>query len=83
MNYFRSELDFLSSSEHYQSNMFHVKIEIEQYKNGISLQYKTRDSSRKPDVLFSSDSEKTQFQELFPQRSKIVKTSPVSQPKVS
>lgn len=62
--------------------MFHVKIEIEQHKNGISLQYKTRDSSKKPDVLFSSDSEKTQFQELFPQRSKTVKTLPVIQPKV-
>lgn len=62
--------------------MFHVKIEIEQHKNGISLQYKTRDSNRKPDVLFSSDSEKTQFQELFPQKGKTVKTPPNIQPKV-
>jgi len=61
--------------------MFHVKIEIEQHKNRISLQYKTRDNSRSPDVLFSSESEKTQFLDLFPQRSKKIK-SPVVQPKV-
>lgn len=80
--YFRSELDFLSSSEHYQSNMFHVKIEIEQHKNGISLQYKTRDNSRNPDVLFSTDIEKTQFLDLFPQKRKTIKTSPDFQPNV-
>lgn len=80
--YCRGELDFLSSSEHYQSNMFHVKIEIEQHKSGISLQYKTRDNNRKPDVLFSSNSEKTQFQDLFPQKSKTLKTQPTIQPKV-
>lgn len=80
--YLRGELDFLSSSEHYQSNMFHVKIEVEQHKNGISLQYKTRDVSRKPDVLFSSENEKTQFQELFPLKSKTIKTLPVVQQKV-
>lgn len=80
--YFRGELDFLSSSEHYQSNMFHVKIEIEQHKNGISLQYKTRDNSRKPDVLFSTENEKTQFQNLFPMRSKTARAPPIVQPKV-
>lgn len=80
--YFRGELDFLSSSEHYQSNMFHVKIEVEQHKNGISMQYKTKDNSRKPDVLFSTDIEKTQFQELFPQRSKTIKAPSVIHPKV-
>lgn len=80
--YFRSELDFLSSSEHYQSNNFHVKIEIEQHKNGISLQYKTRDNSRNPDVLFSTDIEKTQFLDLFPQKSKTIRTSPDFQPNV-
>lgn len=78
--HFRSELDFLSSSEHYQSNMFHVKIEIEQHKNGISLQYKTRNNSRKPDVLFSSDIEKSQFQDLFPQKSKTIETPSIIQP---
>lgn len=62
--------------------MFHVKIEIEQHKNGISLQYKTRDNNRKPDILFSSNSEKTQFQDLFPQKSKTVKAQPTIQPKV-
>lgn len=81
-SYFRSELDFLSSSEHYQSNMFHVKIEIEQHKNGISLQYKTRDNSKKPDVLFSTENEKTQFQSLFPMRSKTARTSQIVQPNV-
>lgn len=80
--YFRSELDFLASSEHYQSNMFHVKIEMEQHKNGISLQCKTRDNSKKPDLLFSTSIENTQFQDLFPQRNKKTKTSPVIQPKV-
>lgn len=82
--YLRSELDFLSSSEHYQSNMFHVKIEIEQHKNGISLQHKTRNYSRKPDALFSSDNEKTQFQDLFPKRSKIIEAPTIVQsiPKV-
>lgn len=80
--YFRGELDFLSSSEHYQSNMFHVKIEIEQHKNRISLQYKTRDKSRSPDVLFSSESEKTQFFDLFPHRNKTIRTPPVIQSKV-
>jgi len=79
--YFRDELDFISSSEHYQSSMFHVKIEIEQHKNRVSLQYKTRDNSRNPDVLFSSESEKTQFLNLFPQKNKIIR-SPVVQPKV-
>lgn len=80
--YFRGELDFLSSSEHYQSNMFHVKIEIEQHKNGISLQYKTRDNSRKPDALFSTENEKIQFQNLFPIKSKIIKTPPIVPRKV-
>jgi len=79
---FRSELDFLAGSEHYQSNMFHVKIEMEQHKNGISLQCKTRDNSKKPDLLFSTSIENTQFQDLFPQRNKKTKTSPVVQPKV-
>jgi len=76
---FRSELDFLSSSEHYQSNMFHVKIEIEQHKNRVSLQYKSRNSSRSPDILFSSENEKTQFLDLFPQKNK---TPPIIQSKV-
>lgn len=62
--------------------MFHVKIEMEQHKNGISLQYKTRDNSKKPDLLFSTSIENTQFQELFPQGSKKNKTSPLVQPKV-
>lgn len=63
--------------------MFHVKIEIEQHKNGISLQYKTRNNSRNPDVLFSSDGEKTQFLDLFPQKSKINRTpQPVLQSNV-
>jgi hypothetical protein len=62
--------------------MFHVKIEIEQHKNGISLQYKTRDSSRKPDALFSTENEKIQFQNLFPIKSKIVKTSSIAPLKV-
>lgn len=75
-------MDFLSSSEHYQSNLFHVKIEIEQHKNGISLQHKIKDYSRKPDVLFSTECEKTQFFDLFPQRSKTIKTPPIVQPKV-
>lgn len=61
--------------------MFHVKIELEQHKNGISLQYKSRDHSRKPDVLFSTDSEKNQFQDLFPPRSKTIRTPP-ARPKV-
>jgi len=62
--------------------MFHVKIEVEQHKNGISLQYKTRDYNKKSDALFSSDSEKTQFEELFPQKKKIVENSPIVQSKV-
>lgn len=62
--------------------MFHVKIEVEQHKNGISLQYKTRDNNKKSDVLFSSDSEKTQFQELFPQKKKTIENSPIVQSKV-
>lgn len=62
--------------------MFHVKIEIEQHKSGISLQYKTRDQNKNSDVLFSSDSEKTQFLELFPQKKKLVRTSPILQSKV-
>lgn len=62
--------------------MFHVKIEVEQHKNGISMQYKTKDNSRKPDVLFSTDTEKTQFQDLFPQKSKTIKAPAVDRPKV-
>ncbi|CAI6348087.1 unnamed protein product [Macrosiphum euphorbiae] len=81
IDFTKSELDFLASSEHYQSNMFHVKIEMEQHKNGISLQCKTRDNSKKPDLLFSTSIENTQFQDLFPQRNKNIKTSPVVQPK--
>lgn len=61
--------------------MFHVKIEVEQRKNEISLQYKFRNHSRKPDVLFSTDSEKIQFQDLFPPRSKTIRTAP-TRPKV-
>lgn len=72
----------MSSSEHYQSNMFHIKIEIEQHKNGISLQHKTRDNSKKPDILFSSDNEKAQFQEIFPHKDKTIGMPPVIQPKV-
>ncbi|VVC36782.1 Hypothetical protein CINCED_3A000994 [Cinara cedri] len=78
MDFKKGDLDFLSSSEHYQSNQFHVKIEIEQHKNGISLQQKSRDFNKKPDVLFSTECEKTQFYDLFPQN---CKTSPIIEPK--
>ncbi|XP_050429308.1 cyclin-G-associated kinase isoform X2 [Adelges cooleyi] len=64
----KSELDFISTAEHYQSNMFHVRVEIEQHKNGISMQYRTRDNKIIPDALFSTDNEKAQFFDLFPQR---------------
>lgn len=60
--------------------MFHVKIEIEQHKNGISLQYKTRNNIRKPDDLFSSDIEKSQFQDLFPRISKTIESPSIEQP---
>ncbi|XP_050532140.1 cyclin-G-associated kinase [Daktulosphaira vitifoliae] len=69
----KSELDFISSSDHYQSNMFHVKIEIEQHKNGISTQYKMRDNNRKINVLFSTENEKAQFLELFPHSNELSK----------
>jgi len=62
--------------------MFHVKIEIEQHKSGISLQYKSKDNTKQPDILFLSDNEKSQFLELFPRKNKIIRTPPIFQPKV-